>query len=241
MFAFLRIERPTMQILRPRPIGDVDRLLHAMHVRRERGDEDPSFAQREDLAERLPDDALRGCEPGPLRVGRVAEEQVDAAVAELCELADVGLEAVDRRVVELVVAGVDDPPSRGLEHDRGRVRDRMRHPDELDRNGPSSRGGSSGCTSRSSAARRSPCSSSFDLIRPEGQPRRPDLGDSTSRIRYGSEPTWSSWPWVRITARIESRTVAEVGEVRQDEVDAQVLVAWEGEAGVDDDDLALAS
>src|SRR5207253_3242548 len=38
--------------------GDVDGLLHAMHVRRERRDEDPSLPQRKDLSERLTDDAL---------------------------------------------------------------------------------------------------------------------------------------------------------------------------------------
>ena len=37
-----------------------------------------------------------------------------------------------------------------------------------------------------------------------------------------------------------ARMVLEVGEVRQDEVDAEVLVARERQAGVHDDDLALA-
>ena len=36
MFAFLRIERPTMQTLRSELDGDVDGLLHAVDVRRER-------------------------------------------------------------------------------------------------------------------------------------------------------------------------------------------------------------
>src|SRR5918994_401568 len=63
--------------LAPRLDGHVDRLLHAMHVRRERGDEHATAAQRDDLAERLADDALRRREPGPLGVRRVAEQEVD--------------------------------------------------------------------------------------------------------------------------------------------------------------------
>ena len=71
-------------------------------------------------------------EAGPLGVRRVAEQQVDAAVAELGEPADVGAQAVDRRVVELPVAGVEDAAGRGLDADADRVRDRVRHADELD-------------------------------------------------------------------------------------------------------------
>src|SRR4029079_9832352 len=71
-----------------------------------------------------------------LGVRRVAEEEVDAAVAELGQAADVGAQAVDRRVVELVVAGVQNPPAGRVEHDRDRVRDRMGDADELRRERP---------------------------------------------------------------------------------------------------------
>ena len=37
-----------------------------------------------------------------------------------------------------------------------------------------------------------------------------------------------------------ARALTQVGEVRQDEIDAEVLVAWEGQTGVDDDDRAVA-
>src|SRR5205823_6252723 len=43
----------------PQIDADVDRLLHAVHVRRERGDEDAPGPQRKDLAECFADDALR--------------------------------------------------------------------------------------------------------------------------------------------------------------------------------------
>ena len=103
-----------------------------MDVRRKRRDEDAPVAQWEDLPERLADDALRGCEAGPLGVGGVAEHEVDAAVAQLGKLADVGLQPVDGRVVKLVVAGVHDAAGRRLEHDRDCVGNRVRHAHELD-------------------------------------------------------------------------------------------------------------
>jgi len=71
-----------------------------VHVRGERGDEDPAGALRDDLAKRLADDPLGTGEAGPLRVGRVAEQQVDAAVADLREPPDISAKAVDRGVVE---------------------------------------------------------------------------------------------------------------------------------------------
>src|SRR5205823_2399768 len=116
--------------------ADVDRLLHAMDIRRERRDEDPAPPERKDLPERLADDALGLSEAGTLRIRGVAEHQVDAEVPELGELADVRLEPVDWSVVELVVAGVHDATCRRLENDRHGVGDRVRHPDERDAEGP---------------------------------------------------------------------------------------------------------
>ncbi len=115
--------------------GDVDRLLHPVHVRREGDDEDPPAPQRDQRAEGLADEALRAGHPGPLGVRRVAEEQIDALVAELGESADVGLQAVDGRVIQLPVAGVEDATRRGVEDDRHRVGDRVRHAHEVEPEG----------------------------------------------------------------------------------------------------------
>jgi hypothetical protein len=60
--------------LAPHLDGNVDRLLHAVDVRRKAGDEHPPLASGDDLAESLADKALRAGEAGSLRVGGVAEE-----------------------------------------------------------------------------------------------------------------------------------------------------------------------
>jgi hypothetical protein len=88
-----------------------------MDVRGEGRDEDTPAAHRDDLAERLPHEALRARHPGTLRVRRVAEQQVDTEVSDRRQLAHVGLEPVDRRVIELPVAGVQDPAGLGLDYD----------------------------------------------------------------------------------------------------------------------------
>ena len=168
---------------------DVDRLLHAVDVRREARDEHAAAALRDDLAERLADDALGTREAGPLRVRRVAEQQVDAAVAELGQPADVGAQAVDRRVVELPVAGVEDAAGARLDRDADAVGHGVRHADELEPERADVDRPPSGSTSRSSAARSRPCSSSFDLTRPSVSRVAQISSTRTSRIRNGSAPT----------------------------------------------------
>ena len=163
--------------------------------------EHAAAARRDDLAEGLADDALGAREAGPLGVRRVAEQQVDAAVAELGELADVGAQPVDRRVVELPVAGVEDAAGRGLDREADGVGDRVRHADELDAERAEVDRAGLGSASRSSAARSRPCSSSFDLTRPSVSRVAQISRTRTSRSRYGSAPTWSSCACVRTTAR----------------------------------------
>ena len=107
-------------------------------------------------------------------------------------------------------------------------------------NGPTCTGPSSGTASISSASAQSPCSSSFDLTSPSVSFVAQTSGAPISRRKYGSAPTWSSWPCVRTTARILSRRSSSASKSGQDEIDAEVLVAREREAGVDDHDAALA-
>ncbi len=135
MFRFLRIERP--MTLTERPTSTATSIACCIRWMFEANEEieDAAVPLRDDLAERLADDPLGAGEAGPLGVGRVAEQQVDAAVAELGERADVGAQPVDRGVVELPVAGVEDAAGRGLDADADRVRDRVRHPHELDPEG----------------------------------------------------------------------------------------------------------
>ena len=132
MFRFLRIERPTTTTFRPHSIATSAACCMRWMLDANEATRILPRAEREDRAKRLADEALRARGPGALRVRRVAEQEVDAAVSDLGELADIGLEAVDRRVVELPVARVDDAAGGGLDDERDRVGDRVRDTDELD-------------------------------------------------------------------------------------------------------------
>ena len=239
MLRFLRIERPDDDDLPAALDGDVGGLLHAVDVRGERGDEDLPLAQREDRAERLADEALGAGVSGTLGVRRVAEEEVDAAVADLGELADVGLQPVDGRVVELPVARVHDAARRRLDHERGRVGDRVRDTDELDPERAE--------LERLVARRRGdelrllrePVLVELRLHERERQRRRDDglHVDLAQEVRQPADV-------ILVPVREDDRahvSALEVADVRQQEIDAEVLVAREREARVDDDDLVRPS
>ena len=151
MLRFLRIERPTTATLRPAVDGDVDRLLHAVDVRGEGGHEHAAAALGDDLVEGLADEPLGARDARPLRVRRVAQHEVDAAVADVCQPPHVGPDAVHRRVVELVVAGVHQAAGGRLHDDGDAIGDRVRHAHELEPEGAQLEGRAAGSTSRSSA------------------------------------------------------------------------------------------
>ena len=67
-----------------------------------------------------------------LGVGRVAEEQQHAGIAQLLEARHVGRQPVRRRVVQLEVASVDHPTDRGFNGERDCVGDRVADCDRLD-------------------------------------------------------------------------------------------------------------
>ena len=227
MFEFFFIERPTKDDLATAVDADVDGLLHAMHVRCERRDQDAALAAREDLAERLADDLLGLRHTGALRVRGVAEQEVDAAVADLGELADVGALTVDGRVVDLVVARVHDPPAGRLEDDRSGIGDRMGHADELDPKRPEVEGLVSGGVLTQIGIAQQPVLVELRLHEPEREPRRNDDRDPhlAHEVRQRADVILVA---VREHDAADHRLAfTEVREVREDEVDAQMLVARE--------------
>ena len=169
---------------------------------------------RDDLAERLADEPLRAGEAGPLGVRRVAEQEVDAAVADLGELADVGLKpstgvwsSFQSLVCRTRPASVSITTAT-LSGTECAMRTNS------SRNGPISTGPPSGSTSRSSAARSRPCSSSFDLTSPSVS-----RVAQTSRHPHLAQEVRQRADVVLVRVRQHdgadlARPVAQVGEVR---------------------------
>ena len=171
-----------------------------------------------------------------LGVGRVAAEEVDAPVPELGELADVCSKAVDRRVVELPVTGVKDAAGRRLDRDPDRVGHRVRHAHELEPEWTDVEGRALGVDLAQLGRAQQPVFVELRLDEAEGEPRRPHLahGDLAHQIRKRADV-------ILVRVRQHHRAnlaVAEVAEVRKDQVDAEVLVARECHSGIDDQPLA---
>ena len=106
--------------------------LHAVDARRERGDDQLAGRAGEDLLERVDDVALGSGEAAAVDVGAVGEQREHAFAAELGEAVDVEVLAVERRLIDLEVAGVDDDAGRRVDRERDAVRNAVRDADELD-------------------------------------------------------------------------------------------------------------
>ena len=87
-------------------------LLYTMHVRGEAGHDDALSAGSEHTLEGGSDVPLRCCEAGHLRIGRVDHEEVDTLLTETGEGTEIGDAAVQRQLVHLEVAGVQDQTGR---------------------------------------------------------------------------------------------------------------------------------
>ena len=110
----------------------VAHLLHAMHVARERRDDDPLLGGGEDRAQRGADLGLRRRVPRMLGAGGVAHEQRDALLGRARESGVVGHPPVDGRLVELEVAGVEHRAHGRAHVDRHAVGDRVVHREEVE-------------------------------------------------------------------------------------------------------------
>ena len=124
-----------------------------------------------------------GREAGHLGVGRVDQEQVDALVAEAGEAAQVGDPLVERELVHLEVARVQDQAGAGADRDGEAVGDRVVDGEELEVERARASSSSPSATSRARGVIR--CSLSFALISARVS-REPMSGMSArSCRRYG--------------------------------------------------------
>ena len=137
--------------------------------------------------ERGLDVALARDEPGDLGVGGVDEEQVDAALAEPRERAQVGDAAVERQLVHLEVAGVQHRAGGGVDEDRERVGDGVVDRDELE--GRTGRGASDVALLDLDRGRLDPVLLQLRLEQREREPRAVDRDvlALAQQVRHGAD------------------------------------------------------
>ncbi len=167
---------------------------------------------------------------GHLGVRGVGQQQVDALGAEPGEAAEVGEPAVERQLVHLEVAGVQHDPGRGLDRDGERVRDRVVDREELQAR-----------TARAAAARprldfhlrgRDPVLDELALDQREREPGadQRDVGPLPQQVRHRADVVLVR---VREHERVDLvQPALERGEVRQDQVDAGLVLLGEQDAAV---------
>ena len=212
--------------------GRVEHLLDAVHVGGEAGHDDPLVALVEDPVEDRPDVALGGGEAGDLGVGRVGHEQVHALLAEPGEGAQVGDPVVQRELVHLEVAGVQDQAGAGADRDGERVGDGVVDGHELE----------------VERAERDPVALLDDVVdrllepvlaqlaaeQGEGQLRADerDVAALAEEVRRGADVVLVA---VGEDQRLDLvELVADRVEVGEDQVDTGVVVLGEEDAAVDD-------
>jgi hypothetical protein len=103
----------------------VDDLLHAIDIGCEAGDDDPTLRPADQPMQRRAYFAFRRPYTGDFRIGRVAQEQIDAGVSEPRHPRQVGGIVVERQLVEFDVAGVQHGARAGVDRDRQTARNRV--------------------------------------------------------------------------------------------------------------------
>ena len=114
----------------------VDQHLHPVDARREGRDHELAVRAGEHFLEPLDDLDLGPGESLAIDVGAVRKERQHALRAELGEAVQVEVLAVERRLVDLEVAGMDDDADRRRDGERHAVGHAVRDADELDRERP---------------------------------------------------------------------------------------------------------
>ncbi len=111
-------------------LSDFAERVEPRRVRREAGDHHAALGLADLFKQTFPHGALAARRGRVEDVGRIANEDVDALVADRHEALGLGRIADHRVRIELPVAGVEHAPVRRVDQQRVRLRNRMRHLDE---------------------------------------------------------------------------------------------------------------
>jgi hypothetical protein len=212
---------------------EVDEQLHAVDARRERRDDQPAGRAGEDLLERLDDFGLRAGEAAAVDVRAVRKQREHTRRAELREAVDVEMLAVDRRLIDLEVAGVDHDAAWRVNGQRDAVRDAMRHTDELDleRADRDTLGGT-----HSREPRAGHVDTVFHELRlDEREGERCAVHRAVDIREDERDAADVVFVAVRQHKGGDPPLLLQVRQVRNDQIDAQQFRIGEHDAGVDDD------
>ena len=116
-------------------LSEIDQELQPIQARRECRDDQQALGGAEDVLEAIDDVALRAGHAAPIRVRTVRKQGQNTVSAKFREPVQVHRLAIDRGLIDLEVAGVDDHASRRVNRHGQAVRHAVRHTKELHPNG----------------------------------------------------------------------------------------------------------
>ena len=217
----------------------VDDLLDAADIGREGRDDDALMARGgEELLKAVGDLLLRGRIAGTLGVGALREQREHTLVAESRKAVEVGHPALDGGVVDLEVAGVDDHTRRSVHRDGDSVRDAVVDVDQLD---------------VKAAELYMPAGVHLDERRGRGETVLLQFVlDQTDGQRGAVDRHVHLREQIRDAADMVLMAVGDdhaadavavllqIGEIRDDQIDAEHIAVGERHTAVNDHDIALA-
>src|SRR6478735_7026965 len=217
-------------------LGGVQDLLDAVHVAAEAGDDDASLGVPEHLVDGRGDLQLGRGEAGDVGVRRVGEEQVDALLPQPREGAQVGEAAVERQLVHLEVAGVQQRAGLGAHEHGERVGDGVVDRDELEVEDAELL-----ALALLDRHRERLDAVLLELGLDEGEGQR---GADERDVALEAQQVRDRTDVVLVAVRQDDgldvvESVLDVGEVGEDEGEAGVVVLGEEHAAVDDEQPAL--
>ena len=218
--------------------GRVNDLLDAMHVRGERSHDDTAARLVERTVEGRAHRALRRRMTLALRIRRIRHHHEHALVAEVGEAAEIRHLAIDWRIVELEVTRMHDHADRRLDGKAHGIGDGVVHADEA--NAEAADIDDVALHDRMQVARVHAVLFQAALQNAQRQARAIDRHvDLLQHIRQRADV-------ILMTMREHDGldlvfVLQQIGNIRNNEVDAQHIVLWEHQTRIDDEDFLVAT
>ena len=211
------------------------RQLDAMDGGRKTGDEQPPLGVREDFVKLPPHRALARRVALALDVGRVLEQRQHAGLAVLGEGVQIEQPVVGRRGIDFEIAGMNDHAQRRVDRQRHAIHQAVRHLDGMDGERPDLE-----TLARADLAQIGIVEQSvlFQLVFDVGQRelRAPDR-----HVQFAQNPGQrADVVFVAVGQNDAAHPLAvfgQVGDIGDDDVDAQQFGFGKHQAGVDDDNV----
>ena len=217
-------------------VSGVNNLLHAVHMAGEAGHNDLARGLGECLIKRWTNGGFRLDEAWNLSVGGIHHQQIHALFTKLAELHQIGDAMVERQLIELDIAGIDEASGRSLHEHSQSVRNGMRdvHKLKIERTDLQLVASLDLNQSRIDAML---LALGFDESQRELGTDQRNIRTKLQQIRHATDMILVAVGEHQSIDLVE--TILDVMEVRQDQINARLLLFREKHTAVDEQQMAV--